>query len=274
MNCVYCVKRIRRIFAVISLNAVLFSTGCTAVQTMPGKIANPMTGAFTAEVTITNADTESKAQLTRYGMDAWCVVFSEPQTLSGVQLDFLDDEVKASYKGLEFSVPQSAQAIRTELEDLMQIIDDMALTPDLNGKTDEGKLICEGSIEEGSYTLTFTDAGIPTEFSLPCYSLVVVFDSFTQQGSAETTPNIQTTPESATIPATEIPAQTESGTDSSAESGSESMTEQPAAIPEDVPAEQAAIPEDVPAEQAAIPEDIPAEPVAIPEEIPEPGISD
>ncbi|MDE5769354.1 MAG: hypothetical protein K2H82_08215 [Oscillospiraceae bacterium] len=257
MNCVYCVKRIRRIFAVISLNAVLFSTGCTAVQTMPGKIANPMTGAFTAEVTITNADTESKAQLTRYGMDAWCVVFSEPQTLSGVQLDFLDDEVKASYKGLEFSVPQSAQAIRTELEDLMQIIDDMALTPDLNGKTDEGKLICEGSIEEGSYTLTFTDAGIPTEFSLPCYSLVVVFDSFTQQGSAETIPGTQTTPESATIPATEIPAQTESG----AEPGSESMTEQSAAIPEDVPAEQ-----------AAIPEDVPAEPVAIPEELPEPGI--
>lgn len=246
IHCLYCVKRVRRVFAVISLNTVLLSTGCTAVQTMPGKVSNPMTGAFTAEVTITNADTESKAQLTRYGMDAWCVVFSEPQTLSGVQLDFLDDEVKASYKGLEFSVPQSAQAIRTELEDLMQIIDDMALTPDLNGKTDEGRLICEGSVEEGSYTLTFTDAGIPVEFSLPCYSLVVVFDSFTQQGMAETIPDIPATTESS-VNTAPIPTTTEILTEQSAEpeSVAESVTEQPAMLPEDAPAEQVAVPEAV-----------------------------
>ncbi|MDE6707940.1 MAG: hypothetical protein K2K06_07900 [Oscillospiraceae bacterium] len=208
MNCMYCVKRI---FAVISLQALLFSTGCTVVPTTTGKVSNLMTGAFTAEVTITNADTESKAVLTRYGTDAWCVVFNEPQTLSGVQLDFVDDEVKASYKGLEFSVPQSAQAIKTELQDLMDIIDDMALTPDLNGKSDEGKLICDGAIEEGNYTLTFTDTGIPTEFSLPCYGLVILFDSFTQQGAVSQTPTetfqITTLPE--TVMNSEIETVTE-----------------------------------------------------------------
>ncbi len=219
----YDVKHIQRIFAVISLNAVLM-TGCTVVQTVPGKIANPMTGSFTAEVTITNSDSESKATLTRYGTDAWCVVFSEPPTLAGVQLDFLDDEVKASYKGLEFSVPQSAQAIRTELEDLMNIIDDMALSPDLNGKADEDKIICEGEIEEGSYTLTFTDAGIPAEFSLPCYGLVIVFDSFSQQTAAAET----TVPETTAIPQTQ---------------------------PEATAAEEAMIPEPVPAEPAAVIED-------------------
>ena len=226
----YDVKHMKRIFAVISLNAVLLSTGCTVVQTVPGKIANPMTGGFTAEVTITNADSESKATLTRYGTDAWCVVFSEPPTLAGVQLDFLDDEVKASYKGLEFSVPQSAQAIRTELEDLMNIIDDMALSPDLTGKADENKIICEGAIEEGSYTLTFTDAGIPAEFSLPCYDLLISFDSFTQQNG---------TPSETAVPA--VPETTVPG------------------IPETTPPETAA-------EQAVIPETIPAEPAAIIEE--------
>lgn len=227
----YDVRHMKRIFAVISLNAVLLSTGCTVVQTVPGKIANPMTGGFTAEVTITNADSESKATLTRYGTDAWCVLFSEPQTLAGVQLDFLDDEVKASYKGLEFSVPQSAQAIRTELEDLMNIIDDMALSPDLSGKTDENKIICEGAIEEGSYTLTFTEAGIPAEFSLPCYGVVIVFDSFTQQtgtNQAETAvPEVSET----------LPLMTE------------------ATVSETVPAEQAVIPEPIPAEPAMVIED-------------------
>ncbi|MBR1555272.1 MAG: hypothetical protein IJ644_07775 [Oscillospiraceae bacterium] len=227
----YDVRQIKRIFAVISLNTVLLSTGCTVVQTTPQKIANPMTGGFTAEVTITNADSESKATLTRYGTDAWCVLFSEPQTLAGVQLDFLDDEVKASYKGLEFSVPQSAQAIRTELEDLMNIIDDMALSPDLNGKTEENKIICEGDVEEGSYTLTFTEAGIPAEFSLPCYGVVIVFDSFTPQTGTNTA-------ETAIPEASEtIPMMTEPS------------------VTETAPAEQAVIPEPIPAEPAAVIED-------------------
>lgn len=177
----------KRIFAVISLHTLVFSTGCTVMQTTTGQVENPMTEAFTAEVTITNADSEAKAELTRYGSDAWCVVFSEPQTLSGVQLDFIDDEVTASYKGLAFSVPQSAQAVRTELQDLMQIIDSMALTPNLDGKNEEGKIICEGEIDEGSYTLTFSEQGIPQEFSLPCYGLVIIFDSFTQQAAERST---------------------------------------------------------------------------------------
>ena len=227
----YDVRQIKRIFAVISLNTVLLSTGCTVVQTTPQKIANPMTGGFTAEVTITNADSESKATLTRYGTDAWCVLFSEPQTLAGVQLDFLDDEVKASYKGLEFSVPQSAQAIRTELEDLMNIIDDMALSPDLNGKTEENKIICEGDVEEGSYTLTFTEAGIPADFSLPCSGVVIVFDSFTPQTGTNTA-------ETAIPEASEtIPMMTEPS------------------VTETAPAEQAVIPEPIPAEPAAVIED-------------------
>ena len=232
----YYVKHIKRIFAVISLNTLLWSTGCTVVQSVPGKISNPMAGAFTAEVTITNADTESKATLTRYGSDAWCVLFREPQTLSGIQLDFIDDEVKASYKGLEFSVPQSAQAIRTELEDLMNIIDDMSLNPDLNGKTEENKIICEGAIEEGSYTLTFTDAGIPAEFSLPCYGLVIVFDSFTQQATAISTE----TSFSQTMPPETV-----------TETALQTTSAEAAAIPEPIPAEPVAAEETVSSETSA-----------------------
>lgn len=219
----------KRIFAVIGLSVLLSSTGCTVVQSVPGKAMNPMTGGFTTGVTIITSEMESKAELTRYGTDAWCIVFSEPQTLAGVQLDFLDDEVKASYKGLEFSVPQSAQAVRTELEELMDIIDGMALNTELNGKTDEGKIICEGATEEGNYTLTFTENGIPEEFSLPCYDLKIKFENFVQQTGA-----VQT---ETTIPA---------------------ITETLPVITEAVPTETETL-----AEEAMIPEPIPAEPAAV-----------
>lgn len=169
----------KRIFAAVCACALL--TGCT-MQTLPGKTENRMCGSFVAEVTMTNAESETKATLTRYGMDAWCVVFSEPATLSGVQLDFLDDEVKASYKGLEFSVPQSAQALRTELSELMEVVDGMSVNTELDGKSEEGTLVCEGELETGGYSMCFTEDGIPLSFSLPSYGLVIGFDSFTEQG--------------------------------------------------------------------------------------------
>ncbi len=200
----------KRIFAGIGISLLCFSTGCTVMQSIQGKTVNTMAEGFISEVVIQNTDMESRAELTRYGTDAWQIVFSEPQNLAGVKLEFIDDEVKASYKGLEFSVPQSAQAIRTELEQLMEIVDQMSLNSELTGKTEDGKIICEGSIEEGNYTLIFNDSGIPEEFSLPCYDLQVKFENFTPQNQAipetETTiPEVSETAEEAVIPET-IPA--------------------------------------------------------------------
>ena len=78
----------KRIFAVSALGCVLLA-GCTMPQTGSGKAANRMAGSFCAEVTVTNADSETKGVLTRFGTDAWRVEFTEPAALSGVQLDFL-----------------------------------------------------------------------------------------------------------------------------------------------------------------------------------------
>ena len=176
----------KRIVAVSAL-ALALLTGCSMPQTGGGKTANRMTGSFLAEVTVTNADSETKGLLTRYGTDAWRVEFTEPAALSGVQLDFLDNEVTASYKGLEFSVPQTAQAIRTELEGLMEVVDTMALTTELEGTEKDGTLLCEGELETGSYTLTLTEDGVPVSFSLPSYGVVITFDSFTEQTNASPT---------------------------------------------------------------------------------------
>jgi hypothetical protein len=161
---------------------------------------------------MTDAEKETKATLTRYGTDAWSVVFSEPQALAGVQLDFLDDDVTASYKGLEFSVPQSAQAVKTELHELMEIIDGMAQNTELDGTAKEEHIICEGEIDVGSYTLTFAQDGIPLSFSLPCYGLEITFDSFTENGTAsetlpETSGGSSGTAETETVTETAEPVQ-------------------------------------------------------------------
>ena len=208
----------KRILATVCAGICL--TGCT-MQTLPGKTRNRMCGSFVADVTMTNAESETKATLTRYGLDAWCVVFNEPAALSGVQLDFLDDEVKASYKGLEFSVPQSAQALKTELSGLMEVVDNMSAQAELDGRTEEGQVICEGESETGSYALCCAEDGMPLSFSLPSYGLVVTFDSFAEQ-------EINLSTQTETIPKTypiEEPTDTQSA---------------PGEANEEVPLEQAA----------------------------------
>ncbi len=176
----------KRILTAVCLCAVMTAAaGCAMTQTA-GNVDNRMNGAFSAEVTLHTEENDTRAVLTRYGTDAWSVSFTEPAALSGVQLDFIDNEVNASYKGLEFSVPQSAQAVKTMLSELMDIVDEMAAETELNGTQGDDGIVCEGEIDEGSYTLCFNKEGIPVEFSLPCYGLTLTFDSFTENGSAQT----------------------------------------------------------------------------------------
>lgn len=184
----------KRIFALVCLTSVLL-TGCSMPQGSSGTVTNRMTGSFCAEVTVTTAENETKGTLTRFGTDAWRVEFSEPAALSGVQLDFLDEEVTASYKGLEFSVPQSAQALKTELSELMDVVDTMSQTAELQGSAKDGNVSCDGELEVGGYTLVLTGEGVPVSFSLPAYGLVIMFDSFTDQNAVPET-------EATTIPKT------------------------------------------------------------------------
>lgn len=191
----------KRIFATLCMGAVLLSVYGCAMQPASGNVNNRLDGAFTTEVTLTTADSETKGILTRYGNEAWSVTFTEPSALDGVKLDFLDDEVTASYKGLEFSVPQSAQAVRTMLEELMDIVDEMAIEPEIVCKQNEEGAVCEGEIDEGKYTLTFDKEGVPKTFSLPPYGLTITFDTFTENGSAA--PSETTSPSEASTESTE-----------------------------------------------------------------------
>jgi len=199
----------KRIVAGISAILFISCTGCTTVVPVNTKTANHMTGSFTTDVVMTTSETETSATLTRYGMNAWSAVFNDPQALSGIQLDFFDNEVKASYKGLEFSVPQSAQALKTELSDLMKVIDEMAINPELDGTVSDGMLVCEGQLETGGYSLEFTEDGIPVTFSLPSYGLVITFSNFNELAEPPTS-------EPETIPFATITDETEElDTDSS-----------------------------------------------------------
>mgnify|MGYP000507821816 CR=1 FL=1 len=101
---------------------------CTGCAKAGGEAtaAQKLGGSFTTEMTMTMEDWTAAGTLSRLGDGAWSVSFAEPATLAGVVLDFSGGEVTASYKGLGFSVPQSAMPAKSVLSQMIQVVDELA----------------------------------------------------------------------------------------------------------------------------------------------------
>lgn len=177
--------------------------GSGEAATLPRKLNQP----FSTHISMQLGDLDASAMVQYHGGSSWDVEFSEPNTLAGVKLTFLDNTVTASFKGLEFSVPQSALPVKSMITMLFTVVEDAASQEKLSCVKKEGLYLVEGELPEGAYTLTLNEAGEPVMFAMPNQGLSIEFSDFTlsPQGS-ESAPPADTQP---TTPATE-PVPTES----------------------------------------------------------------
>ena len=182
--------------------AYFLLSGCAA-----GHPAAPFTpkldGAYTAEAELEYGSGQTAAlTLTRYDKAQWEAAFSAPPALEGVVLQFDGNAVKASYKGLEFSVPRSALPAKNVLvlaTDVLDLADETAPLP-CNEQSD-GTWSYAGETEAGSYTVTFAADGTPAAIDMPAQPFTIRFSGFAatapDPGSAETTAPAETAPASA-----------------------------------------------------------------------------
>lgn len=163
---------------------------CLAACSMPSKNKasrpNRLGESFSSDVDITIEKLKAEGRLERSG-DDWSVEFSEPNTLSGVKLEFTEGSVKASYKGLSFSVPQSAVPVKAMMLNLIKAVGDNSGVGELKGEEKDGLLRISGSLDGGSYTLSVDDGGMISGFDMPGYELSMSFTNVTANGSAPTT---------------------------------------------------------------------------------------
>ncbi|NLT08697.1 MAG: hypothetical protein GXY08_04260, partial [Ruminococcus sp.] len=103
------------------------------------------------------------------------VEFSSPNSLSGIKLEFSEGNTKASYKGLSFSVPQSAVPVRAMILNLMKAVDENASAEELSGDEKDGLLVISGKLDGGSYTLTVDKEGRLSGFEMPNNDLKMSF---------------------------------------------------------------------------------------------------
>ncbi|MBP5432656.1 hypothetical protein [Ruminococcus sp.] len=166
----------KRIFAfVTAAAAAVCFTACAVAGGGSSSRRNGLGCAFSSAVSITIDRLEAGGEVKRFGDGVWEIEFSEPNTLSGVKLEFSDGNVLASYKGLSFSVPRSAIPVKAMMLNLMKAVDDNAAAAELMGEENDGMLSIKGSLDGGDYVLTVDENGLLSTFEMPNNKLKMRF---------------------------------------------------------------------------------------------------
>ena len=184
----------KRIFTfVLTAAAAVCLTACTLSGGGSVSRRNGLGMGFSAQAGITVDRLEAEGNVKRYGEGLWEIEFSAPNTLSGVKLEFSEGSVLASYKGLSFSVPQSAVPVKAMMLNLIKAVDDNAKAEELTGEESDGLLRVKGSLDGGEYMLTVDENGLLSAFEMPNNKLTMRFtDMKTVETAAEKTSEEET----------------------------------------------------------------------------------
>lgn len=162
---------------------VFFMTACSTPMKSATKRENKLNSTFTAKMNISLEKFNAEGTITRSGDGRWETEFESPNTLSGVKLVFEENTVKASYKGLDFSVPKSAIPVKAMLLNLIEAVDTSARETELTGEEKEGLFCMEGSLEGGEYSLSLDSSGNIHTFEMPNNLLKIAFSEVSASGT-------------------------------------------------------------------------------------------
>ncbi|MBE6857389.1 MAG: hypothetical protein E7500_08240 [Ruminococcus sp.] len=177
----------KRLIALSATAITLLSlASCSAVTGEKGSVPNGLAESFKADVSIDLDELDAEGSLRRYGNGMWEVEFTSPNTLSGVKLSFDEGNAEASYKGLKFTVPQSALPVKAMMLNLIEAVDGYSNESELTGKEEEGNIELKGTLEGGDYILEIDRQGKIVSFEMPNNKLDMEFENVTSVQAEET----------------------------------------------------------------------------------------
>ena len=174
----------KRLLASVLASVCVFSAvSCSSPVKSQSSRQNNLSNPFTAKMSVSLDKMTADGTITRSSDSKWEAEFDSPNTLSGVKLTFEDNIVKASYKGLDFSVPKSALPVKAMLTNLIDEVDSLAIEEELHGSEAEGLLHIEGSLDGGEYSLCVDKDGYIRTFEMPNNLLKIAFSEVSASGT-------------------------------------------------------------------------------------------
>lgn len=193
-------KRLITLFAVM-ITAVCCLASCSVPLKTTSSRKNGLNCAFSSKVSVTLDKLQAEGTLNRFGDGMWDIEFTSPNSLSGVKLSFGEGNVTASYKGLNFSVPQSALPVKAMMLNLIKAVDDNARLSELKGEEKDDTLEISGKLDGGEYSMIVDKDGRLVGFNMPGNNLKIVFTEMTVTGEAPTVTTSGTETPTVTAPA-------------------------------------------------------------------------
>lgn len=172
--------RITSFYRLIACSFIPFFAVSCAVKQNTLSSPPPLKPSFSCSATVCYGELQSDSVISRYNTGVWQYAFNSPDSLAGVVLSFNNDDVSASYKGLEFSVPKSALPFQSMIICMIDAVDYVYQSADLNFSENDGVLIYNGSLEQGDYTICFnSQTGDIQSFEMPNMQLSIQFSDCT-----------------------------------------------------------------------------------------------
>lgn len=240
-------------FAVMIITAVMFVACSSPIKSETSR-KNGLNCAFESSVNITIDKLNAEGVIRRFGDGVWDVEFSAPNTLSGVRLSFDSGNVTASYKGLDFSVPQSALPVKAMMLNLISAVDTNARLDELKGSENDNVLEVSGTLDGGDYVISVGKDGKLISFEMENNKLKMIFSDMKEMLSV---------PDESQVAETTI---TEIVPETTTESETTGSTEEVAVIPEENAEEVFENPDENAEETVEIIEEDAEQTIEIPEE--------
>ncbi len=136
-------KRILSIFCIFTL---MTCVGCRK-NTDKVKLNNLYT--VTAEISL--KDFKTTAEFARMGNGNWETTFLDPKSLNGIQISYIDNNTKISYKGLAFSLPSDNIPVNAIAKNITSILDDIVINKKVKFTKDKTYTFAQGTINDLDY---------------------------------------------------------------------------------------------------------------------------
>ena len=142
----------RTICFCLSFIILICAVGCS-------KKSKPVTmsGLYTIKADVTLNDFEATISLNRLGNGVWDVSFTKPDSLSGLDVSYENDNAKVTYKGLAFMVPREDIPINAIVTNLTSVLDDVSYGNKASFTKNNNKITAKGTTDNGNYKVVFDE---------------------------------------------------------------------------------------------------------------------
>ncbi len=140
----------KKILFILIMATILLFSGCNQVAE-PIKIDN----IFSVNCSYESDDFNADMTLMRLGNGGWEIQFSAPETVSGLAVSYLEEEILITFLGLETTILKDKLPTAPIYEEITKVLDQFIFEEELEFQQNEDDISTHISTENGDFTLKF-----------------------------------------------------------------------------------------------------------------------